>query len=214
MTKIRIRCRVPEKERVGALVSGRLADVSGRLADISDTEITAIGDDGTEVALTNVEEITFRVGCDPEPARVFVTFLQPEIDVEGIDEREDLVARAAQLKAFVSRRNREQMRETARLARVLHWLEERDGAGHAEFIQRYVEGDAQPSGLDDWNALSPAEQARWCGEAYKLLGWMRERPSAAEPETPRTPGRVDFGAMKLEVDGGAVDASLDEHETP
>lgn len=48
-----------------------------------DCELFAVGDDGTEMPLDNVQSVTFRVACDSEPATATLEFVDVELHVEA-----------------------------------------------------------------------------------------------------------------------------------
>ena len=74
MTRLRIRCRVPEHSSDPRFFV---------VPSIIDTDVYAIADDGSETPLTNVASITFRVGGN-EAATAVVTFDNVEIDAEAL----------------------------------------------------------------------------------------------------------------------------------
>lgn len=75
--RVRIVCRSE-----GAPATTRLAGV---LPSARDTHVFAIGADGVEVELENVESVAWYVG-GKQPARACVTFVNAEIDAEGLVE--------------------------------------------------------------------------------------------------------------------------------
>ena len=77
MNRIRIRCRPhpPFKGPTGITVT--------RIASATDCEVVTVDHNGIETKLANVERVAFEVGGN-EPARATLTFLNPELDVEGL----------------------------------------------------------------------------------------------------------------------------------
>jgi hypothetical protein len=77
MHRIRIRCRPQPtfKGPTGITVT--------RIASATDCEVVTVDHNGIETKLANVERVAFEVGGN-EPARATLTFLNPELDVEGL----------------------------------------------------------------------------------------------------------------------------------
>lgn len=84
MSKVRIVCKAPPSSH----------PMCGQLASYFDTKVIAIGEDGKEVELTNIESVTWTVRGpkagedDGEIARAVVTFVHAEVDVEGVQVEE------------------------------------------------------------------------------------------------------------------------------
>lgn len=77
MTRIRIRCRPPAPTKT---IGGTLV----RFADLRDVEVFTVDHNGIETSIgANVESVAFTIGGN-DPARATLTFLNPELDVEGL----------------------------------------------------------------------------------------------------------------------------------
>jgi hypothetical protein len=79
-SRIRIVCRAPDGPEVPR---GELPLINGLPPGLSDCAIYAVGNDGAQVQLTNVERVVWIVGPG-EPARAVVTFLDVDIDADAV----------------------------------------------------------------------------------------------------------------------------------
>lgn len=81
MSTIRIRCVAPPPSP--ASPSSPFPICNGFLPSWSDTVVSVIGDDGSEVVLSNVEAVSFTVRADGEPATATLTFIDVDVDLVG-----------------------------------------------------------------------------------------------------------------------------------
>lgn len=81
MSRIRIVCKAPSPSRPEP--HSTFPTFAGQVASWPDVDLTAIGDDGTEVALYNVTAVTFRAAQGPKPASATIEFINVEIDAEA-----------------------------------------------------------------------------------------------------------------------------------
>lgn len=81
MSLLRIVCRAPlgpDRPAVGI-------KLNGVLPSIADCAVYAVGDDGSQVELTNIEQVIWYVGGN-KPAGADVRFNNVELDAEGIEQ--------------------------------------------------------------------------------------------------------------------------------
>lgn len=81
MSRIRIVCKAPPDTTV--LTKSGFPILASVAPSIADCRVYAVGDDGSEVELTNVESITWRCPPNGDPVRARLTFFNAELDVEA-----------------------------------------------------------------------------------------------------------------------------------
>ena len=81
MSTIRIRCVAPPPAPAASTSPFPLCN--GFIPSWSDTTVSVIGDDGSEVVLSNVEAVSFTVRADGEPATATLTFIDVDVDLVG-----------------------------------------------------------------------------------------------------------------------------------
>lgn len=77
--RVRIRCR-------GEAPTGAL--LCGVVPSFVDVEVLAIGDDGSETVLTNVQRVEIDIQANADPIMARLTFVDVELDIEArVEER-------------------------------------------------------------------------------------------------------------------------------
>lgn len=77
MSRIRIRCRAPERTR-----DPKYGILCGYPASLADTEVFLIQDDGSEVPITNLAGVTWKVG-GAEAATAQLVFDAVDVDIDA-----------------------------------------------------------------------------------------------------------------------------------